>query len=206
MDKLIEQFTKMTNKPFIDLMYLMFGTIFLFIINWIYIFNISAIPNFNNINTLILTIIFITISYYIGRMLKLISEIWIFLFWGIFQKDRKKKFIKLFKEIKDQIDHISVPIESSPYDICNAQIKKITDENESIKARFDREILSNVFLNLNIGLIIVLLIIKFHYLLVIFLLLLTFFEIRGHVDIFKMEADLMNYYHQEEREKRRNQN
>ncbi len=201
MEKLLEQFAKMVNKPFIDLMYLIFGAIFLFFINLIYTFDISAISNFKNINTLILTIFFVAISYYIGRMLKLVSEIWIILFQLIFGKDRKKEFIKLFKEIKNQIDGISETIEPSSSDIYNAEIKKIIDKNESIKARLDREILSNIFLNLNIGLVIVLLVIKFHYLLIIVLLLLTFFEIRGHVDIFKMEKDLMTYYHQEKKKR-----
>lgn len=131
---------------FKDIIFLLLGINFLFFINCYYAPSVDNIPNFNYINNFILSILFLSIAYAIGRVLKIIADIWLDLCYLLF-KENLKEYIRIkyngFLEIVNKKPHPIMP----DLTIINHDVECFIQGNNYLRDVFERKVYHDTFMS-----------------------------------------------------------
>lgn len=156
-----------------DFLSLSFGVIFIVICNFIFAYNLTSVPNYNNINSIIWLFIFFIFAYYIGEMLKLIGRVYYFLLLSFL---REKRITELKTSIKNVSDFINIKATTARGTEPGSEfeIDLFIEKHKHLKNMFERDMLNIIFIELNAGLVIAILFITNKYYLILALLVFSF--------------------------------
>lgn len=139
---------------FAEVLKLVVGLNFIFIINLLFKLDINQIPNFTHMGDIIKGTFLITSSYFLGRLFLIIANTWDILIVLLFKKDRstfiKSRFFKFLEMING--DRTAITKEN----IIDYEIEEYIEKNKLQRDINDRDYYYRHFLGLTIGACIVL--------------------------------------------------
>ncbi len=143
---------------FNDVIYFLMGSNFLFFLNYYYKPDIQNIPNLSYINDFIVFTVFVFTAYTTGRVLKIISDIWLSIIFLIFRNETFEKIKENYKIFIKIINNEQRIIKANLRDISHDAECLIQNE-EYLRNEFERKIYSNSFMRSLLGMSIVVVII-----------------------------------------------
>ena len=168
---------------FRDILILMMGFNFLFLLNYLYKPSLSSdIPNYRGFGDATKTIAIIFFSYTIGRILVIVARVWKKFIYFIFKKGKKGHFKKKWIEFLKFVNPKEVKISNNPYKI-GLETENFV-HNTNLGERKERLVYEGLFSHLLLGFFLLIVFINFIFLffkgIVIFLFfifILTFISI-----------------------------
>ena len=156
-----------------DFLSLSFGVIFIEIYNFIFAYNLTNMPNYNNISSALWIFVFFIFAYYIGVMLKLIGHIYYFLLLNFL---REKKITGLKTSAKNISDFINIKATTvrSAEPGSEFEIDLFIENHKHLKNMFERDMLNIIFIELNVGLFVAIFFITHKYYLILILFVFSF--------------------------------
>ena len=192
MDKIFEKIVNV-NTHILDVLYLIYGVILLSVLNYKFSFPFNNYPNHEHINSILFTILIISISYVSGRITGEIGNFWIYFIDILFKKNKINHIKKSFNQFIKLINEEDFEIPNSNK-ISDFKIDSFLEEKKLFYNTLVRNIISSVFLKGLIGLLILFLIIYFNItlLIIIFvaLIILTFIYYENQLEILSFKSEI----------------
>lgn len=125
------------------------GLNLLLFIGLYYQFPINSIPNFNELGDTLKALVFLSVSYALGRILLIIGDFLIDMIELLFHKERFNKFVVFCSDVCHVARHDSIPIPEKKH--IGYELDEFIESHQNLRDQRDRDFFSKTFLRLLIG-------------------------------------------------------
>lgn len=176
MDKLLDKISGLSQfSIFRDFIILMMGFMALIILDLHYKPDISLVPNIKSSSHFDLSMSLVFLSYFVGRILLIVSDIWVSMVSSIFIDNKFKKVKKYMLSLRNYFNADPNFIDYEPGTYSYLECDVFLEKNKNIYFNHERNIVFGIFLSSLIGLSLLMSYIYSFYI-IIFSLILTFLK------------------------------
>ncbi|MFZ2310666.1 MAG: hypothetical protein WAW11_03915 [Patescibacteria group bacterium] len=187
-----------TPHLFRDVLMLMSGLIFIIFLNLYFKYDLAKLPNYNFIinNNFLSFLLILSLAYFAGRCIRLISDLWMNIIgtiFSLFSKLNRKKYKNRLKEII-RYNFGDFPEETieTPQVLDNEDICLYLSKNKALEDEYARRIYFSIILHLFLGEAIVFCFLMFNWYFFVLIIILSILLFIDSYDQYEMNKRLLS--------------